>query len=97
MDWNQPWAEARHMNSLTSLLDVNLSNVFAFPFGGLNDYNKSTLKILNDLNIKNVLLSNNVMNFYGAGNINNVKYLDRFSPSNNKYYFIYRILKNIII
>ena len=82
---------------LLSDLDVNLSNVFAFPFGGLNDYNKSTLKILNDLNIKNVLLSNNVMNFYGAGNINNVKYLDRFSPSNNKYYFIYRILKNIII
>ena len=82
---------------LLSDLDVNLSNVFAFPFGGLNDYNKSTLKILNDLNIKNVLLSNNVMNFYGASNINNVKYLDRFSPSNNKYYFIYRILKNIII
>ena len=82
---------------LLSDLDVNLSNVFAFPFGGLNDYNKSTLKILNDLNIKNVLLSNNVMNFYGAGNINNVKYLDRFSPSNNKYYFIYRILKNIMI
>ena len=82
---------------LLSDLGVNLSNVFAFPFGGLNDYNKSTLKILNDLNIKNVLLSNNVMNFYGAGNINNVKYLDRFSPSNNKYYFIYRILKNIII
>ena len=82
---------------LLSDLDVNLSNVFAFPFGGLNDYNKSTLKILNDLNIKNVLLSNNVMNFYGVDNINNVKYLDRFSPSNNKYYFIYRILKNIII
>jgi len=82
---------------LLSDLDVNLSNVFAFPFGGLNDYNKSTLKILNDLNIKNVLLSNNVMNFYGVDNINNVKYLDRFSPSNNKYYFIYRILKNIMI
>ena len=82
---------------LLSDLDVNLSNVFAFPFGGLNDYNKSTLKILNDLNIKNVLLSNNVMNFYGVDNINHVKYLDRFSPSNNKYYFIYRILKNIMI
>ena len=82
---------------LLSDLDVNLSNVFAFPFGGLNDYNKATLRILNDLNIKNVLLSNNVMNFYGVDNINNVKYLDRFSPSNNKYYFIYRILKNIMI
>ena len=80
---------------LLKKLDVNLSKVFAFPFGGLHDYNKLTLKILNDLNIDNVLLSNNIINFSGVNNINNVKYLDRLAPSNNKYHLIYRVSKNI--
>ena len=76
-------------------LNINLSKVFAFPFGGMNDYNKLTIKILDDLNINKVLLSNNMINFSGANNINNVTYLDRFAPSNNKYHLIYRASKKI--
>ena len=97
----EQYYEINNNVQLLKKLDINLSKVFAFPFGGMNDYNKLTIKILDDLNINKVLLSNNMINFSGVKNINNVKYLDRFAPSNNKYHLIYRgskkIFKNIFL
>ena len=91
----EQYYEINHNMKFLKKLNINLSKVFAFPFGGMNDYNKLTIKILDDLNINKVLLSNNMINFSGVNNINNVKYLDRFAPSNNKYHLIYRASKKI--
>ena len=77
-------------------LNINLSNVFAFPFGGINDYNQSTLKILDELSIDHILLSNNILNFSKFNNIDHFKFLDRISPSNSKYHLIYRISKTLV-
>ena len=91
----EQYYEINHNMKFLKKLNINLSKVFAFPFGGMNDYNKLTIKILDDLNINKVLLSNNMINFSGVNNIHNVKYLDRFAPSNNKYHLIYRASKKI--
>ena len=93
----EQYYEINHNMKLLKKLNINLSKVFAFPFGGMNDYNKLTLNILDDLNIDKVLLSNNIINFSGVTNINNIKYLDRLAPSNNKYHLIYRVSKNIFL
>ena len=93
----EQYYEINHNIKLLKKLNINLSKVFAFPFGGMNDYNKLTLNILDDLNIDKVLLSNNIINFPGVTNINNIKYLDRLAPSNNKYHLIYRVSRNIFL
>jgi len=93
----EQYYEINHNMKLLKKLNINLSKVFAFPFGGMNDYNKLTLNILDDLNIDKVLLSNNIINFSGVNNINNIKYLDRLAPSNNKYHLIYRVSRNIFL
>ena len=91
----EQYYEINNNINLLKKLDINLSKVFAFPFGGIHDYNKLTFKILDDLNIDKVLLSNNIINFSEMNNINNTQYLDRLAPSNNKYHLIYRVSKNI--
>ena len=41
----EQYYEINHNMKLLKKLNINLSKVFAFPFGGMNDYNKLTLNI----------------------------------------------------
>ena len=80
-------------NYLASL-NIQMSDVFALPFGTYQDINFDTIKILKELNINKVLLCGNTIN--NSNNyfeINNIKFLDRLTPSNNIYRVIYNMLK----
>jgi len=98
LSYEEQYEEIKKTKDFMNSLDLNLSNVFAFPFGGYTDFNDNTLSILSDLNIDNVLLNNNIINDHALNKLNhfNVNYLDRFTTSNNKYLFIIRILKNLL-
>ena len=80
-------------NYLASL-NIQMSDVFALPFGTYQDINFDTIKILKELNINKVLLCGNTIN--NSNNyfeIDNIKFLDRLTPSNNIYRVIYNMLK----
>jgi len=98
LSYEEQYEEIKKTKDFLNSLDLNLSNVFAFPFGGYTDFNDNTLSILSDLNIDNVLLNNNIINDHVLNKLNrsDVNYLERFTTSNNKYLFIVRILKNLL-
>ena len=80
-------------NYLASL-NIQMSDVFALPFGTYQDINFDTIKILKELNINKVLLcSNTINNSNNYFEIDNIKFLDRLTPSNNIYRVIYNMLK----
>src|SRR6056300_1185440 len=56
---------------------VNKSNVFCIPFGGKDSFNEQTISILNKLNYKFILLSENKLN-----KIRNNNQIERFMPKN---------------
>ncbi|MDC0521698.1 polysaccharide deacetylase family protein [Candidatus Pelagibacter sp.] len=56
---------------------VNKSNVFCIPFGGKDSFNEQTISILNKLNYKYILLSENKLN-----KIRNNNQIERFMPKN---------------
>ena len=64
--------------------NINISKTFAVPFGGYKSINEDTKKVFKNLNINNVLLTNNLFesnnNTYSNKNIN---YANRYLPANN--------------
>ena len=57
--------------------DVNRSNVFCVPFGGMNSFNEDTVNILKNLNYKTLLLTENKLNNFEDKHI-----IYRIMPSN---------------
>ncbi|MFL2767433.1 MAG: polysaccharide deacetylase family protein [Dehalococcoidia bacterium] len=98
LSYQQQLKEIETNHNFLHSLNLNLSQVFAFPFGGLPDFNENSLSALSDLGITKVLLNNNLINRQSMQKLknSNVNYLERFTTSNNKYLFYYRMLKNMI-
>ena len=73
--------------------NINRSNVFCLPFGGINSYNEDTVAILRDLNYKTLLLTENKLNKFS-----NDEEIYRIMPTKLSIYdFIKKIyLKQII-
>ena len=70
-------------------LDVNKSEVFSMPFGGLNSYNKDTINNLEDLNYKKILKSTNELDQNNSSNT-----INRLMP---KTYKIDKTLKKLYL
>ena len=70
-------------------MNINKSKVFSIPFGGNQSFNEDTLSILNDLNYKNVLKSNNNLDSVSASN-----QINRFMP---KTYEIEQTIKKLYL
>ena len=60
-------------------LDVNKSEVFSIPFGGINSFNNDTISILKDLNYKKILKSTNDLDSNIFAN-----QINRFMPKSYK-------------
>jgi hypothetical protein len=94
LNYEEQKSEILDNKNFLSSLNINTTNIFALPFGTYNDLNMDTIKILKELNINKVLLCNNTINNQNNYfEINNIKFLDRLTPSNNIYRLIYNILK----
>ena len=94
LTYDEQKKEILNNKKILSSLNIQTTDVFALPFGTYHDINFDTIKILNELNINKVLLCNNTIN--NSSNyfeINNIKFLDRLTPSNNIYRLIYNMLK----
>ena len=77
-----------------SSLNIQTTDIFALPFGTYQDINADTIRVLKELNIDKVLLCNNTINNQNNYfEINNIKFLDRLTPSNNVWRLIYNIFK----
>ena len=98
LSYEQQLSEIETNQKFLNKLNLNLSEVFAFPFGSYLDFNQDSLLALSDLGITKVLLNNNLINRQSMQKLNNsnVNFLERFATSNNKYLFYYRMLKNMI-
>ena len=75
----QQYEEIINCKNFINEKDVNKSNVFCVPFGGLNSFNYDTLTILDELNYKTILKSTN--------NLDSIKFssqINRFMPSTVK-------------
>lgn len=62
LDRDQQSAEIRENQEALVRLKLPLSNVFAFPFGGLSDFNDDTLSILRDDGYSGAVLSRSRLN-----------------------------------
>lgn len=98
LSYEQQLNEIESNQKFLDSLNLNLSQVFAFPFGGFPDFNQNTILALTQLGINKVLLNNNLINQNTMKQLanSNVNYLERLTTSNNKYLFYYRMFKHII-
>ena len=98
LSYDQQLHEIESNQIFLDSLNLNLSQVFAFPFGGFPDFNENTILALNQLGINKVLLNNNLINQKTMTQLknSNVDYLERLTTSNNKYLFYYRMFKHMI-
>ncbi len=73
--------------------DINRSNIFCLPFGGVNTFNEDTISVLNNLNYKTLLLTENKLNNFS------IKHkINRIMPKNLAINFFLKklYLKQII-
>ena len=97
LNYEDQKSEILDNRNFLSELNVNITNIFALPFGTYNDMNKDTIKVLKDTNINKVLLCNNIINNKNdCFNYDSIKFIDRLTPSNNIFRFILNIFKNTI-
>ena len=98
LSYEQQLHEIESNQKFLDSLNLNLSQVFAFPFGRFPDFNENSLSALSDLGINKVLLNNNLINQKTMTQLknSNVDYLERLTTSNNKYLFYYRMFKHMI-
>tara|TARA_Y100000590_G_C15699159_1_gene1006195 strand:- start:996 stop:1778 length:783 start_codon:yes stop_codon:yes gene_type:complete len=93
LSYDEQKEEIQKNKKLLDSLNLNLSKVFAIPFGGNADYNLDTLKVLRDLNISNVLLCNNKLNT-NLNTCKNLNFLDRLITGNNLNKMKFKLIKD---
>lgn len=78
---DEQFKEINTTKELLETLDVNVSNIFSIPFGGLGTYNEDTISILKDLKYNWILLSKGFLE-----NINNsTEYIERVMIKNDDF------------
>jgi hypothetical protein len=75
---DQQFKDILECKNFLKKFNINISNIFCIPFGGKVSFNQDTISILEELNYKAILLSENKLN----NTINNNQ-IDRFMPKNS--------------
>ena len=75
---DQQFKDILECKNFLKKFNINISNIFCIPFGGKDTFNQDTISILEELNYKATLLSENRLN-----NITNNNQIDRFMPKNS--------------
>ena len=85
----QQFKDVLECKNFLKSFNINKSNIFCIPFGGRHSFNEDTKSVLEELNYKALLLSENKLN-----NFINTNQMDRFMPRKSN---IMEIIKTLYL